>query len=75
MYEKLANLVGAAVKRWTSKSPKAYETTTNVAAGIGIVATIVTIIPMITTAIVFPPWAIPTAAFIVSVTAKMTVEK
>jgi len=74
MYEKLANLISIAIKRWTAKSPEKYKIATNVATGIGILATLITIIPAVAPAIIFPPWAIAIAAFGVALSAKMTVE-
>jgi len=69
MYDKLASLLKAGIKRWTSDSPKAYQNITNVSLGIGIVATIVTVIP-----IAMPVWVIPVAAFLIAFSSKMTVE-
>ena len=69
MYEKLAQISKRLIDRWTSKSPKAYRTVTDIALGAGLLATAVTIIP-----ITYPAWVIPTTAFIIALSAKLTVE-
>ncbi len=69
MYDKLASLLKSAIKRWTAESPQAWQVVTNVSLGIGIVATIVTVIP-----IAMPVWVIPVAAFLIAFSSKMTVE-
>ena len=67
--DKLAKMVAVLIDRWTSKSPKAAQITTDVALGIGIVATVVTLIP-----ITMPMWVLPTTAFAIALSAKLTKE-
>lgn len=68
--EKIAALLQAAIVRWTSKSPKTYRIITDVSVGIGIAATVVTLIP-----ITYPAWVLPATAFGIAFAAKFSVEK
>jgi hypothetical protein len=69
MYDKLASLLKSAIKRWTAESPQAWQIVTNVSLGIGITATVVTLLPF-----TFPAWVIPAAGFLIAFSSKMTVE-
>ena len=69
MYEKLSKLIAEAVHRWTASSPKTYQIITNIALGVGIAATVVTLIP-----VTYPAWVLPVTAFLISLSAKLTKE-
>ena len=69
MYDKLALLAKLLIIRWTSNSPKAYRTITDIALGIGLAASALTIFP-----ITLPVWVMPASAFILALGAKLTVE-
>jgi len=65
---KLAHLVHLAIRRWTSKSPKAYRLITDVSLGIGIAATALPLLP-----ITIPVWTVSAGAFLLALSAKMTI--
>lgn len=69
MYERLSKLIAEAVHRWTANSPKTYRMITDIALGVGIAATVVTLIP-----VTYPSWVLPVTAFAISLTAKLTKE-
>ena len=69
MYEKLSDMIAELVNRFTASSPKTYQIVTNIALGVGIAATIVTLIP-----ITYPVWVLPVTAFAISLSAKLTKE-
>ena len=65
----LAKLVQKTVERWTSKSPKAGRIITDVSTGAAIAASLILLIP-----VTYPAWVVPTAAIIVAVAGKLSVE-
>ena len=66
----MAALLQAMIARWTAKSPKTYRIITDVSVGIGIAATIVTLIP-----ISYPAWVLPVTAFGIAFASKFSVDK
>jgi hypothetical protein len=70
MYDKLALLTKQLIARWTAKSPRTYSTITDIALGVGVAATALTLLP-----ITLPVWVLPAIAFIVALGAKLTVEE
>jgi hypothetical protein len=67
--DKLAELLEMAIRRWTAESPKAGKIVTNIALGVGIVATAITVIPF-----TYPGWVLPVVAFAIALSAKFTVK-
>lgn len=68
--EKLAKIIHLAIKRWTTKSPKAYRIITDVALGAGIASTTLSLLP-----VTLPAWVIPASAFLMALASKFTVEQ
>jgi len=68
--EKIAALLQKMIERYTAKSPRAYRIITDVSVGIGIAATIVTLIPFS-----YPAWVLPVTAFGIAFASKFSVEK
>lgn len=73
--EKLNEWVILLLTRWTAKSPRTYRIITNVCTVIGIIASIVSILPTFLPNIILPPWTIALTAFLIAVAAKFTVSK
>jgi hypothetical protein len=71
--DKLAQMVQYLIYRWTNESPEKYKTLTDVSLIAGILSTIVLSAPMMIPAIIIPAWVFPIAAFLISLSAKMTV--
>jgi hypothetical protein len=67
--DKLAELLEMAIRRWTAESPKAAKITTDIAIGVGIAATVITILPL-----TYPAWVLPVVAFAIAFSAKFTVK-
>jgi hypothetical protein len=70
MYDKLATLVKLLINRWTAKSPQAYRSITDIAFGLGLLTTAITLSPF-----TLPAWLMPVTAFIIALCSKLTVEK
>jgi len=68
--DKLTNLLRLLIQRWTAKSPKTYRLITDLSLGIALAATALPLIP-----VSLPAWFIPASAFIVALSAKLTIEK
>lgn len=68
-YNVLAELVKAAVERWTAESPKTYKVITYVSLGLAITSSAVLMIPT-----QYPVWVIPTALLVSSIASKFTVK-
>ncbi len=67
--DKLSTLARIALERWTKKSPKTYRLITDISLGVGLAATALPFLP-----IILPAWVIPTSAFLVALSAKLTIE-
>lgn len=65
--DKLARLTQLLIRRWTSKSPRAYRLITDVSLGVGIAATALPLLPL-----TLPAWVIPAGAFLAALSAKLT---
>ncbi|MCE1202911.1 MAG: hypothetical protein LWX09_12535 [Bacteroidia bacterium] len=68
--DKLTTLIELAIRRWTARSPRAYRALTDISLGVGIAATT---LPLLTVSL--PAWVVPTGAFLVALSAKLTVDK
>jgi len=71
--DKLAQMVHYLIYRWTTESPEKYKTLTDVSLIMGTLATIVLSAPIAIPAMIIPTWVFPIAAFLISLSAKMTV--
>jgi hypothetical protein len=69
MYDKLAILTKQLIERWTAKSPQAYRSITDIAFGLGLITTAITLSPF-----TLPIWFMPVSAFIIALCSKLTVE-
>lgn len=65
--DKLAELLEMAIRNWTAESPKAGKIVTNIALGVGIAATVITVLPL-----TYPAWVLPVVAFAIAFSAKFT---
>jgi hypothetical protein len=70
MYDKLALLTKQLIARWTAKSPRTYRTITDIALGVGVAATALTLLP-----ITLPVWVLPASAFLIALGSKLTVDE
>ena len=67
--DKLAELLEMAIRRWTAESPKAAKITTDIAIGVGIAATVISLLP-----ITYPAYVLPAIAFAIAISSKFTVK-
>ena len=65
----LGKFISKALQRWTAESPKAAQVITDVALGVGIVATVVAVLPF-----TYPAWVLPVTALAISISAKLTIK-
>ncbi|MBG0782016.1 MAG: hypothetical protein H0S84_07095 [Bacteroidales bacterium] len=68
--DKLAKLTQTLIKRWTAKSPKMYRTVTDVSVAVAFTATLLPLLPLSV-----PAWLVPLGAYIVALSAKLTIDK